>query len=91
MRDEVIDGRRTSVSSKFICDELGCEELGDAENFCTGNAHEEGDGVEDVSKDELKCQGVDPESTTDPSQESVNRSNERQDGQHVRSLKNRQS
>ena len=91
MKDEVLDGRRTGVSSKFICDELGCEELRDAENFRTGDTHEERDGVENVPKDKLKCQCVDPETTTYPSQEPVNRSDERQDGQHVCSLENRQS
>jgi hypothetical protein len=43
----------TEIGSKFICDKLGGEELGNRQDFRTRYTEEEGNGIKDVSNYQL--------------------------------------
>ena len=45
--------------------------------------HEEGHGIEDIAKDQLEGEVADTKALTDPSQETVDTSNERYNCQHI--------
>ena len=77
---DVLEGQ---VGDEFVFDEFRGEQFGDAEDLMSGDTDEEGDGVEDVSEDELEGECVDAETFTDPGEETVDGSDEGDDGQHV--------
>jgi hypothetical protein len=60
------------VGNKLVRDELGSQKTGNREDLFAGNADEEGEGVEDVSDDELESKLSDTETLSDPSQKAVN-------------------
>jgi len=75
---------KVEVRSELVCNELCSQELRDAQNLSAGYTHEERDRVHNVPKNELKSELVNTESMTDPGQQAVDSSDERQNGQDIR-------
>ena len=77
------DRLQVQVGRELVGDQLGGEETSDTEDLSTGDTEEEGDGVENVSDNQLERKLVDRETLSDPGEQTVNGGDEGQDGQQV--------
>lgn len=86
MRQRVVtvhDLFQSEITNELVLDQFGSEQFGDTEDLISGDTDEEGDGVEDVSEDELEGECMEAETPADPSKETVNGGYEGDDSQDV--------
>ena len=57
---------KARVRGKLVGDQLGGEETRNVNDLPTGDTEEEGDGVEDISEDQLDREVVDRKTLPDP-------------------------
>ena len=71
------------VGGELVGDQLGGEEARDAENLSARDTEEEGDGIENVSENQVDCELVDCETLSDPGEQAVNGGDKGQYSQEV--------
>ena len=86
VREGVIAGHdrlQAQVGRELVCNQLGGKETGDADDLPTRDTKEKGDGVKNISEDQLERKLVNREALSDPGEQTVDGSDEGQDGQKV--------